>query len=112
MRVFPVSVRVLMCRVGEPTRCEWIENDLRTLQAIVGGHLESWVVLGDLHLICHDEGALIGLPPNRIVRGLGVIHGTFIVARVDAAGDLAPVGTDDIDRFLEISQWLIRLEGE
>lgn len=57
-----------------------IENDLKTLQAIVGGYIEIVYPFDDtVALVCHEEGKLIGLPLNRSLEDYDIIAGTFII---------------------------------
>lgn len=62
-----------------------IDNNLKTLQTIVGGHIEVIRIATDLVLICNEEGKLLGMEPN--LRTVGdVIAGPVIVCGTD--GDL------------------------
>ena len=85
-------IRVVICRPGERAEAAWIEDDLKAMQAVVGGliqelmpfHSESDTRYDDVALVCNDEGKLMGLRPNRAVfdedgHVLDVIRGPFFI---------------------------------
>lgn len=95
--------------VVEPNKEPYIKTipaGLESLQKEVGGLIQAvypWEA--EVALICHDEGKLIGLPLNRVLRDwrgevYDIIAGTFLV-----------VGLSD-DDFTSLSwldrKWLIR----
>lgn len=100
-------IRVLIKDPGQKAR-EWdIENDLKTLQHIVGGYIEV-VTLGEhLAMIINEEGKLIGLPLNfPIHSGEDWIVGPAIFAGVDGE-DFASLDDYQISllkRHLEVSE--------
>ena len=55
-----------------------VKNDLKSLQAEVGGYLESITLFDNLVLICNEEGKLRKLPPNRQL-GNDIIAGDFFL---------------------------------
>ena len=77
-------MRVLIVRPGATlpvTRI--IDGTLESMQELVGGYIESVVLLpGKLVLICNEEGRLISLPYNRRMCGHD-IYGTFFLCRPD-----------------------------
>ena len=45
-----------------------IDDTLEAMQAIVGGDIEEYMPFEDeVAIVCHEEGKLIGLPPNRAI---------------------------------------------
>ena len=68
-------IRVIICRPGERAEAVWIEDNLKTMQTVVGGliqelmpfHSESDPRFDDVALVCNDEGKLMGLRPNRAI---------------------------------------------
>ena len=41
-----------------------IDNDLRALQKLVGGYIETLTVATDCCMICNEEGRILGMPEN------------------------------------------------
>lgn len=41
-----------------------IDNDLRALQKLVGGYIETLTVATDCCVICNEEGRILGMPEN------------------------------------------------
>ena len=63
-----------------------IENDLETLQRIVGGYIEPVTIDEGIVLLCNEEGKLHGLEPNFFLGAIGdLILGTVVI--VGAQGD-------------------------
>ena len=102
-------MKELTVLVVEPNKEPYINTipaELESLQKEVGGLIQAvypWEA--EVALICHDEGKLIGLPLNRVLRDwrgevYDIIAGTFLV-----------VGLSD-DDFTSLSwldrEWLIR----
>ena len=45
-----------------------IDDTLEAMQAMVGGDIEEYMPFEDeVAIVCHEEGKLIGLPPNRAI---------------------------------------------
>ena len=69
-------IRVVVCRPGERAEATWIEENLRSMQAAVGGliqefkpfHSESDPRYDSVALICNEEGKLMNLEPSRLVK--------------------------------------------
>lgn len=75
-------------------------SDLKSMQKVVGGYIQAIYPFEDeeLALICNEEGKLIGLPFNRVLRDengiiYDVVVGTFFLCR-------APM---DSDRFASLT---------
>lgn len=78
-----------------------IEGTLQDQQAIVGGYIRP-VGLGDsIYLICNEEGVREGLEPNRMIRGLGMITGTFFVTKSNRQGDFVSLSDQEVNQFIE-----------
>lgn len=75
------KIRVIIKEPGKAPRYEEIENDLETLQMIVGGYIET-VTLYDIVIICDEEGRLNGKAMNCRLYGQQLC-GTIIIAGVD-----------------------------
>jgi hypothetical protein len=89
-------IRVIVCRPGEVATIETIADTLSEYQRICGGEIEGWRLTPKLHIFCHGEGRLLGLPRNR-ESPLGAIHGAFLVTRLTPAGDGASVHAVDLE---------------
>ena len=59
-----------------------IPNDLYAMQAIVGGHIEVALRMGDALVISNEEGLLLDLPFNCCIGGIN-LYGTIVVVGVD-----------------------------
>lgn len=81
-------MRVIIKEVGKKPRVKEIENDLTTIQELVGGYIEVVRVTPDILMICNEEGKLQGLPPN-FSTGRDVIVGTVVFVSYDGVEDFA-----------------------
>ena len=85
-------IRVVICRPGERAEVTEIEENLRSMQTVVGGLIQEYFPFhseddprhDDLVLIVNDEGKLMRLPPSRAVfdedgRVQDVIEGPFFI---------------------------------
>ena len=76
-------MRVLIVEPGKLPYSKDIGNDYTDFQEIVGGTFAACYPFNDdVALICHDEGKILNLTPNRVLLGLDgrpidVICGTF-----------------------------------
>ena len=78
-----------------------IPNTLEAKQEIVGGYIETTVLLDDdeVILICNEEAKLDDLPYNRDI-GYDIISGTFIIAGDDYEnGDFKSLTEEQIDKY-------------
>lgn len=61
-----------------------VENDVRAIQAELGGYIEAVTIASDLAILCDEEGRLKGKEPNIAWRKLGVdFVGTILIVGVD-----------------------------
>lgn len=92
-----INIQVLVYRVGEEAKLEWVKNSLEAFQVLVGGNIEGWAVTDDpnLQLICYEYGRY-ERKPNRVVRGLDCIHGDFFITRVDEEGENISLNLEDL----------------
>lgn len=85
------EIRVLVIEPGKNPEERMIQNDLKTLQELVGGYIETVPMkfryansteTDRVELICNEEGKLMNLPRNQYIRELNydVICGTFVLA--------------------------------
>lgn len=75
-----------------------IDNDLRALQKLVGGYIETLTVATDCCVICNEEGRILGMPKNCNFCG------------VDFAGPILLVGVNG-DEFTDCPMSLMVANG-
>ena len=61
-------IRVIYCPVDRDPHYMVIKNDLKTMQDIVGGYIETWTEK-DYVIVCNEEGYIKGLPLNPSMPG-------------------------------------------
>ena len=83
-------MRALVKEPGKTAVIRDIENELKELQRIVGGYIETVTLTSDAVVICNEEGRLSGLPYNCEICG------------VDFVGTIALVGVKG-DEFTDLS---------
>ena len=85
-------LRVILCRPGEAAEIVEIEDELESMQDLVGGLIEPYDPFysetdpryENVILVCNEEGKLMQLPPSRAIidedgRLLDVIQGPFFL---------------------------------
>lgn len=72
------KIQVVIKCPGENAEIKTIDNDLRTLQKIVGGYIET-VTYDDCVVICNEDGIMLGMDLNTKFRGVPYL-GDIIVA--------------------------------
>lgn len=63
-------MKVFFKEPGKKLRQMNVPNELRVLQDLVGGYVESVTLFEDLAILCDEEGRLKGLPYNCEVCGI------------------------------------------
>lgn len=60
------GIRAIIKNPGEAPYEAWIENELKTLQEMVGGYIEAYTLCNTpaVIVICNEEGKLEGMPYN------------------------------------------------
>lgn len=62
------KISVLLVEPDRYPRMIEIDDTLEAMQAVVGGDIEEYMPFEDeVAIVCHEEGKLIGLPPNRAI---------------------------------------------
>lgn len=62
------KISVLLVEPNKYPRMIEIDDTLEAMQAVVGGNIEEYMPFEDeVAIVCHEEGKLIGLPPNRAI---------------------------------------------
>lgn len=90
-------MKAIIKEVGKSPRVEEIENDLETLQSLVGGYIEVVGMEENILLICNEEGKINGLPPN-FSTGYDMIAGTAVFVAYDGKEDFT--GLSDTQMLL------------
>lgn len=77
-----------------------IDNDLESLQTMVGGNIELVSLSNTAEIICNEEGKLMNLPANRRL-GNDIITGRFIIIGDDGGEHFTSLTHEDIQDFSE-----------
>ena len=85
------KIRVLVKEPGKPSEAREIENTLEAFQAIVGGHIEALRIRDDLCCYVNEEGKLLNMQPNFVIRRqyvskVDIIVGPAVFFRLDDEG--------------------------
>lgn len=84
---------VLIVEPGKVPRAAEMENSLEAMQKAVGGLIQAVYPFADpVALVCNEEGKLLGLPLNRILRDeagqiYDVIAGNFFLCAAPPEGE-------------------------
>lgn len=104
---------VVLVEPGKPPQIKTIENNLRSMQRIVGGNIQTYPLEDGAVLVCDEEGKLKNKPINRAIRiydsetgefkTTDVIVGTFFVC-------YAPEGSEEFFSLpLELQKKFVKL---
>ena len=90
-------IKVLVKEPGKPAVFKEIEDDLKSMQELVNGHIEIVTINHDpeILLICNEEGKLERLEANFATFRNDFIVGNVFFARGDDEGEI--VGLEDGD---------------
>ena len=103
-------MEVLLVEPGKEARIAEIGNDLKSLQAAVGGYIEAIYPFDDpVALVCNDEGKIMQMPLNRALRGedgkiYDAIAGPFFVCGI-GEDDFCSLPKDLQAKYLEKFRW-------
>lgn len=103
------KIRVLVIEPGKNPEEREIDNDLKTMQELVGGFIEAVPMkfryadteeTDRVDLICNEEGKIFDMPRNRYIPELNydVVCGTFFLAGVGGE-DFTSLTEDQIKRL-------------
>lgn len=95
------NIRVVRCTPNQPREVLIINDDLETLQSLVGGYIETYTFSDGLIAIVDEEGMLKDLPLQsfRDMPFLGVI----ILTRVDEEGIMISLTEEETKALLSES---------
>lgn len=96
------TIKAIIKKPNDPVGwTETINNDLKTLQGIVGGLIEVVPLGNNMALIRNDEGKYKHLTPNIWV-GQDIVCGTLIICGVD--------GEEFDDTPIQLNDWVKLIE--
>ena len=99
-------MKILYKKPGEAPEIREVENDLKPLQDLVGGYIET-VKVGDVVIICNEEGKVKGLPINFLVNANGYIDaivGPAIFCRSNK-WDFTDIRDEDVEAIKNLMGW-------
>lgn len=76
-----------------------INNDLESLQHMVGGYIEMLTLCSDLVVICNEDGRLMGLPHCCTIAGVDFVGPVIVAGK--KGDDLCSV-TTSMDLFRRV----------
>jgi hypothetical protein len=94
-------IKAIIKHPGHPPFCCLVKNTLESFQNIVGGYIET-VTVGDVVIICNEEGFLLGLPFNCNVDGMRLVGPILLVGQDGDEFADVPAGARDL--IEEVSQ--------
>ena len=99
-------MKILYKKPGEAPEIRDVANDLEVLQDLVGGYIET-VTVGNVVIICNEEGKLKGMPLNFLVKTRNYtepIVGPAIFCRTDH-WDFTDIQDEDIKKIKADMGW-------
>ena len=101
------TMRVLIVEPMKPPYAKEIPHTLDAMQEIVGGIIQAVYpsCVDEISVVCNDEGKLMGLPPNRLLRddsgrAYDYIAGTFFVCGLGRE-DFTSLSSDLENKYTE-----------
>lgn len=95
------KIRVVKIEPNKHPEDTYITSSLEGLQEAVGGYIEIVHLCDDCHILCNEEGKLIGLEPNRVF-GNDVIVGNMYVIKIDEEGDIVSLYDEDVKKYMTL----------
>lgn len=105
------KIKVVIVEAGKLPVTQYIGNDLKSMQSIVGGYIEEIYLNDSTVLVCNEEGKTQGLEANRRV-GNDIIAGTFFIAGDDGSEDLVSLTDEQIEHYVEHFQKIENISQE
>ncbi len=99
------KIKVLVIEPLNTPKVEEIDPSLESYQEIVGGYIEAvypWDgdELGNVALVCNEEGKYNGCIPNRRLEDYDVIFGTFFIIGL-SEDDFCGLTQEQIDYYTD-----------
>lgn len=96
-------MRILYKQPGQDPRSMVIPNELKVMQQLVGGHIETLRISDNGILVMNEEGKLLGLEPNFYLGAIGdtIVGPVLVVGKNgDEFADLPEDEADEISRIM------------
>ncbi len=93
-------MRVLIVEPKKEPYVKEIQNDLKSMQEVVGGYIEIIEIDKNIVIVDNEEGKCIPLDGNRRI-GIDIIAGTFFVCGSDDNGNLLSLTDNEIEKYYE-----------
>jgi len=115
-----MSIKAIVVEPGREPAVHSIENNLESLQGLVGGYIQAVYPYDDpVAIICNEEAKLEGLPLNRALRDedgdvYDIVAGTFLIVGLteDDFGSLTDELMEKYYKLFEIPQTFVMFNGE
>ncbi|MCL2321839.1 MAG: DUF3846 domain-containing protein [Oscillospiraceae bacterium] len=91
------KIKVLVVEPEKEPYLKEIDNEIKTMQKLVNGYIETVFLTSTAVLVCNDEGMINGSKRNRSY-DFGFIYGTFFIAGIDEP-DFASLNDLDIKKY-------------
>lgn len=75
-------MKAIYCKVGESCKVIEVGSNLKAMQELVKGRIETVTLQHEIVLVANEEGILLGMPFNRNIAGMP-IHGPLFFVRED-----------------------------
>lgn len=82
------KVKVVQKKVNDVFRQVEIDNSLEAMQKLVGGYVEVVYMFDNVFMVCNEEGKLMGLEPNLVLRNGDVVVGDIFFVEFDEEGEM------------------------
>jgi hypothetical protein len=96
-------IRVIRKLPGDSAKLVEIANTLSSLQAQVGGYVESVMMSPNFAILCNEDGRLMGMEPNCRLFGID-FAGPILIVGIDGE-DFDDVSNKTISLFRKKLQW-------
>ena len=96
-------MRAIYKEPGKEAEVVHIDNDLETLQKLVGGYIEHLTFITGVGLIMNEEGKLTGMDPN-FRYGYDMVVGPAIFVGEEGE-DFTDIADDKAMRVMEFLRW-------
>ncbi|QIK86629.1 DUF4314 domain-containing protein [Erysipelothrix sp. HDW6B] len=94
------KIKVLVIEPQTKPYVAILDNNLESLQAMVGGDLELVSLSHSAELLCNENGKMMNLPANRRL-DQDLIAGRFIVVGNDGSEHFTSLSREDINQYTE-----------
>lgn len=93
-------MRVLIVEPKKEPYVKEIQNDLKSMQEVVGGYIEIIEIDKNIVIVDNEEGKCIPLDGNRRI-GRDIIAGTFFVCGSNDNGNLLSLTDSEAEKYYE-----------